>query len=118
MESNESQSDTYNDEYLHFSNLCRKDKLSESFIENYQQKFNWRELCTYQRLKEEFIRKHINLIDQYDCWYELVMYQKLSEKFIKDFNHKLDLELVYVYQNNLTKEFYDEIRDKYLYIHT
>src|SRR5574344_1723695 len=54
-------------------------KLSEEFIEKYNDKVNWNNISQYQTLSESFIEKHYDKVD----WNYISIYQTLSEPFIE-----------------------------------
>jgi hypothetical protein len=58
-----------------------KQKLSEDFIREIQDKVDWECISRQQKLSEEFIREFQNKVD----WYYIRKYQKLSEDFIIEF---------------------------------
>ena len=87
--------------------VSRKFKLSESFIEKYQDKVNWTYISAYQKLSEEFIEKFQDKVD----WYYISMHQKLSEGFIEKFQDKVDWYNVSTYQK-LSEEFIEKYQDK------
>ena len=63
-----------------------KFKLSEEFIEKYQDKVNWDNISQFQSLSEEFMEKHFDKLNS-----KLISeYQVLSESFIE--RHKNDLD--------------------------
>ena len=87
--------------------VSRKFKLSESFIEKYQDKVNWTYISAYQKLSEEFIEKFQDKVD----WYYISMHQKLSEGFIEKFQDKVYWNNVSTYQK-LSEEFIEKYQDK------
>ena len=62
-------------------------KLSESFIREFQYKVNWSCISKYQKLSESFIREFQDKVD----WKWISMHQKLSNEFINEFTDRLDL---------------------------
>ena len=64
-------------------------KLSEEFIEKFQDKVHWKNISLYKKLSEEFIEKFQDKVH----WYNISEFQKLSEEFIEKFQDK-------VYWNN------------------
>jgi hypothetical protein len=71
----------YQDRIL-WNNISKYQKLSEPFIEKHQNRVNWNNISKYQKLSEPFIEKHQNRVN----WYKISKYQKLSEGFIKKYN--------------------------------
>ncbi len=65
-------------------NLSEKQQLSESFIEDYQDKVTWWMISMYQTLSENFIRKFQNRVD----WEKIFVFQELSPAFQTEFQHK------------------------------
>jgi len=43
--------------------ICRREKLSEEFIREHQDKVNWFDICYYQALSEDFIREFKDKVD-------------------------------------------------------
>ena len=68
--------DNFNVNWL---NLCTNQKLSEEFIEKHSDKLDWSWILIKQKLSEEFIEKHIDKV----VWYLISQYQTLSEEFIE-----------------------------------
>jgi hypothetical protein len=52
------------DKEVNWSNISACQKLSEQFIEKYQDKVDWDNISKYQKLSEQFIEKHQNKIKQ------------------------------------------------------
>ena len=82
-------------------------KLSESFIEKYDDKVHWRHISQYQTLSEKFIKKHSNKVD----WGNISIYQKLSEEFIGKHKNKVDWRWISSNQK-LSEEFIGNHIDK------
>ncbi|KAF8766573.1 hypothetical protein HNY73_019622 [Argiope bruennichi] len=82
-------------------------KLSEDFIREFQYKVNWKLISEYQKLSEDFIREFRNKVD----WGNISYHQKLSEDFIREFQHKVDWEGI-SYHQKLSEDFIREFRDK------
>jgi len=60
-------------------------KLSESFIDKFQDRVDWHYISIYQKLSEEFIKKFQGKLNLY----YISKYQKLSQAFIKKYNIKI-----------------------------
>ena len=60
-------------------------KLSEEFIDKYNDKVNWSYISHYQTLSESFIEKYKAKVN----WFYILKYQKLSEEFIEKYNDKI-----------------------------
>jgi len=69
-------------------------KLSEEFIEKFQDKVNWNLISACQKLSEKFIKKFQDNVD----WVRISKYQKLSEEFIEKFQDKVNWALISKYQ--------------------
>ena len=67
--------------------VCRYQKLSEEFIQEFQDRVDWDCISEYQKLSEDFI---IEFADRVNCFY-IWEYQELSEEFIKEFENRLSL---------------------------
>ena len=87
--------------------ISANQKLSESFIREFQDKVYWNWISTYQKLSESFIREFQNKVD----WDWISSYQKLSEDFIREFQDKVDWEWISKYQK-LSESFIREFQDK------
>ena len=100
-----------------------KFKLSEEFIEKYQDKVNWNNVSQFQSLSEKFMEKHFDklnskLISEYQVlsesfierhkndldWNNISKYQALSESFIERYSFKLDWFYIAKYQK-LSEQF-------------
>ena len=73
--------DKYNDK-VNWNYISRCQTLSESFIEKYNDKLSWYNISIYQKLSESFIEKYIDKVD----WDHILKYQTLSKKFIRKHN--------------------------------
>lgn len=74
----------------------------------YAKEKEWRDICRYQTLSEQFIRKHIEHID----WNEIATRQKLSEDFMREYADKINWSTVSTFQKmsmNFMKEFADKL---------
>jgi hypothetical protein len=63
------------------------EKLSEDFIEKYQDKVDWESIPFFQELSEEFIKKFQDNVD----WYYISECQKLSEDFVLNNFSKINI---------------------------
>ena len=82
-----------------------KFKLSEEFIEKYQDKVNWNNISQFQSLSEEFMEKRFDKLNS-----KLISeYQVLSESFIE--RHKNDLDWNNVSINQILSEPFIEKND-------
>ena len=82
-------------------------KLSESFIREFQDRVNWGWISMYQKLSESFIREFQDKVN----WDRISVYQKLSESFIREFQHKVDWNRISGCQK-LSESFIREFQDK------
>ena len=83
--------------------------LSEDFIRKLDEKngqMNWKNICTYLPLTEQFIREHKDKV----FWVEISAFQKLSEDFIREFKDSVHWENILEYQH-LSEEFLRECRE-------
>ena len=71
---------------VRWKNISWHQKLTEAFIEKYQDQINWRSISCYQKLSESFIEKFQNKVE----WVYISHFQKLSESFKKKWKHKLN----------------------------
>ena len=88
--------------------ISRQQKLSESFIIEFQNWIDWCEISYNQKLSEDFIRKFQNKVH----WKEISYNQKLSIPFIIEFKDKIDWRGVSCNQElseNFIKEFHNKI---------
>ena len=65
-------------------------KLSESFIREFQDSVFWNAISSYQTLSEDFIREFQDMVD----WTKICKFQTLSESFMEEFEEKIVWELV------------------------
>ena len=89
----------------YFISACQE--LSENFIREFQNKVIWDCISRNQKLSESFIRKFQDKVD----WYKISRYQKLSENFIREFRNKVDWVNISIYQK-LSKNFKKEFKHK------
>lgn len=62
---------------------------------NIKDRINWRSICKYQRLTEEFMRKFSKSL----VWQEVKLNQQLSKQFKEDFKDKLSCKSIKI--NNI-----------------
>ena len=76
--------------YWYYISQCQK--LSEKFIEKYQDKINWNLISKNQNVKlsESLIEKYQDKIN----WNNISEYQLLSENFIKKYQDKINFSLL------------------------
>ena len=86
-------------------------KLSEQFIEKFQDNVDWFLISEFQKLSEEFIEKFQDKVN----WNLISACQKLSENFIEKFQDKVDWELIAVYQK-LSEQFIENFQNKVYWI--
>ena len=82
-------------------------KLSEEFIEKFQEKVYWDWISAYQKLSEEFIEKFQEKV----YWDYISRYQKLSEKFIEKFQEKVNWDYISSSQK-ISEEFIEKFQEK------
>ena len=87
--------------------ISKYQKLSESFIREFQDKVDWYWTSKSQKLSESFIREFQDKVD----WYWVSKYQKLSEDFIREFENKAGWVYISAYQK-LPESFIREFKDK------
>ena len=66
--------------------VSRIERLSEQFIEKFQDKVDWNDISHYQKLSEEFIKKFQHKVN----WKYISERQELSEEFIEKFQDKVN----------------------------
>lgn len=71
--------------------------LSEDFMHQFRNKLDWEFLSIKQTMSESFIESHSNLVD----WYLISGWKKLSDDFVNKWSHKLDIEQLLMYENNM-----------------
>ena len=88
-------------------NISASQKLSEDFIREFKNEINWYCISAHQKLSENFIREFKN----YVYWHCISVFQKLSENFIREFQDKVDWDYISEYQK-LSENFIREFKDK------
>ena len=98
--------------------------LSETFISEFSNRVDWKNISIYQILSEKFIKGRQDKVDLYF----IGKYQKLSEDFITEFGDKInwafiskyqDLSQKFIFENNLLtydlsyQNLSDEFRERY-----
>jgi hypothetical protein len=63
-------------------NIAICQKLSESFIREFQDKLKWKMVSSHQKLSENFIREFQDKVK----WNKIKKYQNLSKEFIEEFS--------------------------------
>ena len=92
---------------LNWINISAYQKLSEKFIEKYENKVNWNYISFNQKLSEKFIKKFSNKV----YWNYISEYQKLTEKFIEKYENKVDWSYI-SYNQKLSEKFIEKNKDK------
>ena len=87
--------------------ISKRQNLSEEFMNEFQDKVNWRLISTYQKLSESFIRKFQDKVD----WHRISEWQDLSEDLIREFQDKVDWYWISIYQK-LSEDFINEFTDR------
>lgn len=80
---------------LDWRSVSRYAKLSEDFMIRNSHRVNWRMIARYQTLSETFIKQFANSID----WNGVSRYQKLRPKFIWDYRNWVNWKLIFKYQD-------------------
>lgn len=79
--------DFKNNSEINWRRLCIDHKLSEEFIETFDNYVDWTTVIRYQNLSEDFIRKYL---DDKMFWPFTSQFQSLSENFIREFKDEVD----------------------------
>ena len=87
--------------------VCRYQKLSEEFIQEFQDRVDWDCISEYQELSEEFIREFKDEL----YWECLSKHQKLSEDFIREFKNRVSWFCIREHQE-LSEEFKQEFKNR------
>ena len=90
-----------------WEDISSHQKLSESFIREFQDKVDWDWISSYQKLSESFIREFKDKVS----WFYIPVCQKLSESFICEFQNKVDWGWISKHQK-LSESFIREFQDK------
>lgn len=68
---------------VHWDRISQRMKLSEDFLDEFRDKVTWDYVWSYQKkLSCKFIENHLSCCERVD-WNRIVMYQKLDDEFIK-----------------------------------
>jgi len=95
------------DDSVDWRDISSFQRLNEDFIREFKDKVDWREISIYQKLSEDFIREFRDKVD----WVQISDYQKLSEDFIREFKDKVDWVQISVRQK-LSEDFIREFKDE------
>ena len=87
--------------------ISRHQKLSESFIREFQDMVDWENISEYQKLSDSFIREFQDKV----CWHYISNCQNLSEELIREFEHKLEWYWISKCQK-LSNEFIEEFKNR------
>ncbi|GFX75068.1 hypothetical protein TNCV_4064701 [Trichonephila clavipes] len=79
-------------------------------MDKHEKDLEWSTLCRFQKMSEDFMEKHVNLLD----WVAVCVshHQTLSEPFIRKYHEKLDMDLVSSSQKlseNMIREYEDRV---------
>jgi hypothetical protein len=97
-----------NDDYINatekeWDEISRYQKISEEFIKKHKDKLNWYNISMYQKLSESFITEFKDLVH----WTNISIYQNLSESFIRKYKDLVSWTHISQYQK-LSEEFISE----------
>ena len=84
----------------------KEKEFSLDFIENNLEKVDWSNICTNQKLPEEFITKYANRVD----WSNIAYHQTLSEEFMDYYKEKLNWNYL-CQKQEMSEEFMREHAD-------
>ena len=85
-------------------------KLTESFIEEYVDRFNLEDVYKHHFMSEAFIEKYIDRCTPL-CWVLISVHQQLSEEFIEKYSDKLDWYEISIHQS-ISEDFAVKHADK------
>jgi len=92
---------------VNWYSISHSQRLSEEFIEEFQDKVYWNDISYYQQLSEDFIKEFKDKV----YWNCISYSQKLSERFIKEFQDKVNWAYISKYQK-LSEDFIKEFKNK------
>ena len=93
---------------LDWTQVCRFQKLEQSFIEQMDQYVNWIAVSKWQlRLSQDFIRRNWDKLNKP----LLIRHTTFSESFLREFKDKLDWELI-LQSQDLTLNFVRQMKDE------
>lgn len=100
-------SDFDGDQEKDWDDISQSEKLSEGFMEKYQDQINWDKISEYQDLSEDFMDKFQNKIN----WTKIVERQRLSEEFMEKHQTQIDWDKASEYQY-MSQEFINKHQDQ------
>jgi hypothetical protein len=94
------------DSFCDWLSLSSSQKLSESFIRDFEDKVDWKHISYCQMLSEDFIREFKDRVN----WHNISCSQALSESFIREFKNEISWEKVTDYKA-LSEDFIREFQE-------
>lgn len=94
--------------FLDWNLITARHRFSEETLLKFAKNIDWEQACISQNLSCEFIDKYYIKLRLY--LYEIAKYQKLSEDFMRKHKNDLDWDLISEYQN-LSESFIEEMSD-------
>lgn len=95
---------------LDWKNISQYQRLSETFIIEFQDYLDWEKIAQYQKLSAGFIKDHVHILNM-----KLVSrHQQLDTGAIEVLKDHLDMKLIFQYQElgeNFVREHIREIED-------
>lgn len=88
--------------------VCKFQNLSENFIRRFYDIVEWNYISKYQVLSEDFIESFKDKVN----WKYISKYQNLSENFIRKFKRKVNWNYISSSDNSLSHDFIYEFRHK------
>ena len=92
--------------YRSWVKLSTHTGLTEEFIREFADMFDWEYISKCQHLSEDFIREFKDYVD----WDYISSYQHLSEDFIREFKDRVNWTYISMYQH-LSEDFIRELKD-------
>ena len=92
--------------YRSWVKLSTHTGLTEEFIREFADMFDWEYISKCQHLSEDFIREFKDYVD----WDYISSYQHLSEDFIREFKDRVNWTYISMYQH-LSEDFIREFKD-------
>ena len=92
--------------YRSWVKLSTHTGLTEEFIQEFADMFDWEYISKCQHLSEDFIREFKDYVD----WDYISSYQHLSEDFIREFKDRVNWTYISMYQH-LSEDFIRELKD-------
>lgn len=94
-------------DYLNWEIISSWQKLTQDAIEEFTNYVVWEKIFCHQTLSNNFIRKHIDKINDYD-WESICNFQNLDEQFLKEYKEHIVWHTIIIKHPDIPETFFED----------